>query len=523
MTNVGNVDAGKSNRELSTSHHDQLLRGSINFFHIVLMVTAAAAPLVVASAYIPISIAYGSGMATPITYVAVTLILLVFTVGFAEMAKRITSAGAFYTFTTQGLGKPMGLAAGFTIVAAYSMIVAAIQGGFGLYASVLLEKYFGISVAWYWCSVVALVLMFVISYFRVTFTARLLGIALTLEVLVVLLVSVMTVGRGGAEGQVAAALNPATWADSPALGIGFFLAFWSWIGFETTAIYGEETVDPKRSVPRATYISVITLGVFYSFASYAAVVGFGADSPAQAESLYDQYFFELADLYSFGFVRTLMDFLVVTGFFACSFAFHNNASRYFYSLGRDRILPSVLGRTHPRHKSPYVAAGVQSTIAIVTVLAFAIGGGDPLLHLGTWVPIFCTLAVVFVQFLVSLGVIGYFNREGRAGTADILKTMVAPAVGAVAQVVVVILLIQNLTFIAGANNLVVNLIPVYVAVVAAIGFTYALYLKARSPERYETIGQLRDDEIMEIFVDEEPLRAEIEKDLKSDLGHFKHD
>lgn len=338
---------------------------------------------------------------------------------------------------------------------------------------------------------------------------------------VVLLVSLLTVGRGGSEGQVLEALNPASWADSPAVGIGFFLAFWSWIGFETTAIYGEETMDPKRSVPRATYIAVLTLGAFYSFAAYAAVVGFGGDAPAQAEALYDQYFFELADLYAFGFVRTLMDFLVVTGFFACSFAFHNNASRYFFSLGRDRILPGFLGRTHPTYKSPHFAAGLQVSIAIITVAAFAIGGGDPLLHLGTWVPIFCTLAVIVVQFLVSLAVIGYFNREGRDGTADVLKTMVAPAIGAVAQVVVVVLLIQNLTFIAGAEDMVVNLIPLYVAIVAAIGFTYALYLKSRSPERYDCIGQLRDDELMEVFVDEDPLHDELARDLERDLGHFK--
>jgi amino acid transporter len=519
MTTVDNREEGKGVGSLSTD----LLRSSINFLHIVLMVTAAAAPLVVASAYIPISLAYGAGMATPITYLAVTAILLIFTVGFAEMAKRITSAGAFYTFTTQGLGKPAGLAVGFTIVAAYSMIAAAIQGGFGLYASSLLSHYLGLEVAWYWCSIAALVLMFVISFFRVTFTARLLGLALSLEVLVVLIVSVFTVAQGGSGGQVASSLSPASWADSPAVGIGFFLAFWSWIGFETTAIYGEETVDPRKSVPRATYIAVITLGLFYTLASYAAVVGFGSDSPAQAEALYDQYFFELADLYTVGFIRTLMDFLVVTGFFACSFAFHNNAARYFFSLGRDRILPGALGRTHPRYKSPHIAAGVQATIAIITVAAFAIGGGDPLLHLGTWVPIFCTLAVIAVQFLVSVAVIAYFNKVGRSGPFDVLKTVVAPALGAVAQVAIVWLLLNNLEFLAGADNWIVNSIPLYVLAIAAGGFLYALYLRSASPERYASIGQLREDDLAEAFVDEEPMRAQLEHDVQQDRDRFRKD
>jgi amino acid transporter len=286
------------------------------------------------------------------------------------------------------------------------------------------------------------------------------------------------------------------------VGIGFFLAFWSWIGFETTAIYGEETMDPKRSVPRATYIAVITLGVVYTFAAYAAVVGFGQDSPEQAGTLLGEYFFELADLYTLPFIGTLMDFLVVSGFFACAFAFHNNASRYFYSLGRDGILPRGLGRTHPTHKSPHIAAGVQAGVAILTVAIFAFGGADPILHLGTWLPIFCTLAVIVVQLLVSLAVIGYFNRVGRQTPGDYWKTLGAPVLGAIAQLVIIVLLIRNLSFLAGAEVLVVQLIPVFVAAIAVIGFVYALWLRKNAPSRFETIGKLRDDELVEAFQDE---------------------
>jgi amino acid transporter len=486
----------------------QLLKSSIKFFHIVLMVTAAAAPLVVASTYIPISISSGAGLATPLTYAATTVILLVFSIGFAQMAKRITSAGAFYTFSSQGLGRPIGLGVGFTVLAAYSMISAAITGGFGFYCSALLDEHFGLKVAWYWCGIAALALMFMISYFRVTFTAKLLGILLTLEVLVVFIVCVATVGSGGAEGQMPQAFSPSEWGAAPAVGIGFFLAFWSWIGFETTAIYGEETMDPKESVPRATYIAVVTLGVFYTFVAYAGIVGFGKDSPAQATALYDQYYFKLADLHTTGAVSTTMDFLVVSGFFACAFAFHNNASRYLYSLGRDGILPRVLGRTHQTHKSPHVAAGVQATIAIVTVAIFAIGGADPLLHLATWLPIFCTLAVLVVQLLVSLAVIGYFNRIGRDGSGELWTTLVAPAFGAIAQGVVIYLLLKNITFLAGADAIVVKLIPLYVTVIAVGGMLYGFWLRSNDNERYSRIGELQDEELEELFVDEQYIKED---------------
>jgi len=500
----------------SGSASTQLLRSSINFLHIVLMVTAAAAPLVVASTYIPISLGAGAGMATALTYAATTVILLIFSIGFAQMAKRITSAGAFYTFSAQGLGRPMGLSVGFTVLAAYSMISAAIVGGFGYYGSALLDEHFGLSVAWYLVSIAGLVAMFAISYFRVTFTARILAVLLALEVLVVFIVAVATLFSGGTQGQQPEAFSPAEWGAAPAVGIGFFLAFWSWIGFETTAIYGEETRDPKESVPRATYIAVLTLGVFYTFVAYAGTVGFGDDSPAQAGTLVDQYFFVLADEHTFGFMRTLMDFLVVSGFFACSFAFHNNASRYFYSLGRDGILPKVLGRTHESYKSPHVAAGLQAGIAITTVAIFAIGGADPLLHLATWLPIFCTLAVLLVQFLVCLAVIGYFNRVGRTTGGDWSKTLLAPAVGAVAQAVVMYLLVDNLSFLAGGDVLVVRLIPAYVAAIAIIGFVYALWMRSSDPARYATIGELHDEEMEELFIDEAYVESGYERDRAAD-------
>src|SRR5207245_8882591 len=80
-----------------------------------------------------------------------------------------------------------------------------------------------------------------------------------------------------------------------------------------------------------------------------------------------------------GGVRDVMSYLIITGSFACGMAFHNTAARYFYSLGRERVLPSVLGRTHHQWKSPHIATLTQSVIAALIVLGFAIftGTHDP--------------------------------------------------------------------------------------------------------------------------------------------------
>ena len=57
--------------------------------------------------------------------------------------------------------------------------------------------------------------------------------------------------------------------------IGVFFAFWSWVGFETTAVYGEESRNPRHIVPRATLIAVVGLGTFYTFVSWMMIAGNG--------------------------------------------------------------------------------------------------------------------------------------------------------------------------------------------------------------------------------------------------------
>ena len=52
------------------------------------------------------------------------------------------------------------------------------------------------------------------------------------------------------------------------MGIGLMFAFGSFVGFESAALYGEEARNPRRSVPLATYASVLVITVFYGLTSW---------------------------------------------------------------------------------------------------------------------------------------------------------------------------------------------------------------------------------------------------------------
>ncbi len=134
--------------------------------------------------------------------------------------------------------------------------------------------------------------------------------------------------------------------------------------------YGEESRDPKRIVPRALYISVIGLGIFYTLTSWASLGGYSSvhAAVAQAQTNPAEFYLGPARQYAGHWVSSIMSYLIITGSFACGMAFHNTTARHFYSLGREGLMPAPLGRTHHRWKSPHIASLTQSVIA-----AFIIG------------------------------------------------------------------------------------------------------------------------------------------------------
>src|SRR5919205_1017858 len=105
------------------------------------------------------------------------------------------------------------------------------------------------------------------------------GVALVTEVIILLLMDFgVLFSGGGPNGLSAKPLSPSEGFSSVAGGaaaVGIFFAFWSWVGFEATVNYGEESHNPHKIVPRATYLAVVGLGLFYTFTSWMAISGWG--------------------------------------------------------------------------------------------------------------------------------------------------------------------------------------------------------------------------------------------------------
>jgi amino acid transporter len=502
-------------RDENTDHSVQRLkRNAIGTMAVIFMAVATAAPITAMVGNVPIAVGFGNGSHAPAGYLVATIVLGLFAIGYATMAKHITTTGAFYGYISHGLGRVVGMASGLLITMAYIVFEGSLIGIFSYFFQDFVKTEFDLTVPWLIPAMLMLVLNCILTYFDVNLTAKVLGVFLVTEIFMLSLGALAVLFKGGNPETgfaVAETLNPigaftpATVAGASA-GLGLFFAFWSWVGFESTAMYGEESKDPKRIIPRATMIAVLGVGIFYVFISWMAIAGTGpkkavelAQDPATAGNI----FFDPVQSTYGDWAITLFKLLLVTGSFACGMAFHNCASRYLYALGREGLstsLQKTIGATHPTHGSPYIASFVQSGITLVLILAFFFAGMDPYVHLYGLLAILGTMAILIVQSLCAFAVIAYFHfHKNHPSSAHWFKTFLAPLLGGIGMLYVVYLLWVHKDAAAGAasGTLLFKLTPWIVVGLFVFGAAMALYFKFRDPRRYELIGRIvyEDNEV----------------------------
>jgi amino acid transporter len=474
----------------------RLKPNAVGLLGVVFMAVATAAPITAMTGNVPFMVSSGNGIGAPASYLVAMVVLAIFSVGFTSMAKHITATGAFYGFISHGLGRSAGLASGLLATFAYVVFEPALIGIFSTFATTTLKDQSGLDVPWWAFAMLMLAVNTMGTWFGVSVAEKLLVVLLATEVTILAAMAIsVALHGGGPDGFTFGPVNPVNAFQGTSAGLGLFFAFWSWVGFESTAMYGEESRDPKKIIPKATMISVLGVGVFYVLVSWMAITGNGEKEAVAAASSANPLalFFNPTEQYVGHWAVVVMQWLMITGSLACGMAFHNCAARYMYALGREGVLPSLkntVGRTHARHGSPHIAGLVQSLISAVLLGAFWLAGKDP--YTGTYVllAILGTMAILVVQAVCSFAVLAYF-RSHHPESRHWFKTFTAPLLGGVAMLAVVALLVSNMSVAAGpeSDSVVLKATPWIVGLIAVAGFGYAQYLKRRSPERYALLGR----------------------------------
>lgn len=489
------VPAADAGRSAEGGH--TLKRGAIGLAGVVFMVVAFSAPITAMSGNLPVAVGFGNGLGAPGGFVIATVVLLVFSVGFVALARHITAAGAFYTFVSRGWSRIPGLPAGVLSMFTYMTMEAGLIGIFSAFADQAFSAQLGLDLPWIVYAVICLVVIAALSHWDISVAAKVLGVVLVAEIVMLSISAVASLAHHP-DGMSWASLSPLTALSTNGVaggvvGLGLLMAFWSWVGFESTAIYGEESKDPKTIVPRATIIAVIGIGVFYTFIAWGVIVGNGPGKAVELASGATPFdlLYAPAELYLGHWAVTVFEWLVLGGSFACALAIHNSAARYLFAFGRDGLLPRRLGEAHPKHASPWIASLTQSVFAAIVLVICVVSGADPYAVLFVLVGILATLCLLIVQTMSSVATVVYFHvKKQHPETANWWRTLVAPILGGAGMVYVIYLMVSNMSAAAGAasGTLFFKLIP-YIVVGLFVGaLALALYWRTARPDLFARIG-----------------------------------
>lgn len=476
--------------------HAGRLRGSLSVPAIVYMVVAAAAPLTCVAGVFPIGFAYGNGAAFPTMFLLIGVLLLLFSVGFTAMSRCVSKPGAFFTYVANGLGRPAGLGAAYAAILCYTGILVGVLGYVGSELAGTFDEYLGLDLPWLVWTGIAIAFAGFLGFRHVELSAKVLGVLLTLEIGVVLVISLLVIAEGGANGLDLQPFNPGNLLDgAPALAVMFAAA--SFIGFEATAIFRDEAADPDRTVPRATYAAVIVIAAFYTFSSWAFVMAWGSDDVAEAAATEPTFFFTTAEAQLGGAGEFVGRLLVITSIFAAVLAFHNIATRYVHALATAEVLPSALCGLSKRDGAPAAASLTITAVSSALVVICAVVGLEPYLEMFTWFVGVGAMIYLTLLAACTLSVLVFFARRNDTGE-NVFGRLVAPALALVGLCGATYITADNFPLLVGDvdaagvpafGTLSMCLLGAVVASVV-IGVVHALVLRSKGSQAYDDITEV---------------------------------
>ncbi|MGW6546555.1 APC family permease [Streptomyces massasporeus] len=462
---------------------------------LLLSVLAATAPLMVVAGVMPTTFAVMGIVGQPLLFVVLGVVLILFSIGYAEMSRHVHNAGAFYAYISRGLGGTAGAGAALVALVAYNALQVGIYGIFGFEVSGLLATYADLEIAWWIPALLAALAVGLLGWLKIDVNARVLGVLLVIEVLLVVIFDIAALADPGKEGLSLHAFNPDTLTGA---GVGTALCFCiaAFLGFEQAPVYAEETSRPHVLVPRVMFLAVGGVAVFFALSSWALTVATGpaaivGTSQKQSAGL----LFFLTESRLGGTFTDVLHVLFVTGMFAALLSFHNVVARYAFAMGREGLLPAAFGRTSGSSGAPGTGSLLQTVVAVAVVAAFALAddhpAGDPtapVLHLFTWFGNIGALGVIVLMATASLSVVVFFVRRGAAGAQA--WRLVTSALAGIALLVIAGYTVKDFEVLVGAGpgSSLSWLLPGTIGLAALAGVALGLVLRARAPEKHARIG-----------------------------------
>ncbi|UWU17651.1 APC family permease (plasmid) [Rhizobium sullae] len=194
------------------------------------------------------------------------------------------------------------------------------------------------------------------------------------------------------------------------------LAFFAMVGFEDSVNMAEECKAPSRIFPKVLLGGLVITGGIYVLVAISAITLVSAAELGEGETPLLKVVQAGAPNFPIGI------FGIITMFAVANSALINMmmASRLIYGMSREQVLPEMLGKVHAARRTPYVAIGFTTLLAVALIM-FA--GGVPALGGTTALLLLCVFAAVNIAVLVL--------RRDSVGHAHFKAPVIAPVLGSI--------------------------------------------------------------------------------------------
>lgn len=474
-----------------------LARNAIGLTEVLFQSITHMAPAVATALSIGAATSFAGGI-TPLAVLFAMIAVLFTAYSMSELARHLPSAGGMYTYVGRGLGSFFGWLVAWSFALAEPLVMPLLLGGFGFYGAIFLSAYLNITFEFAWVALAILCGLAVwwLTYRGVGLSTRA-GVLLgAIEIGIFLLISALLIVN--ADQNTLSVFVPGDDGVKPAFQ-GMIFCLLAFIGFEAAAPLGEETAEPRRTIPRAVIWSAVLVGLFYVFNMYAATVFFGPDEMTGFYTSHDgDPWGFMAETVLPGFGGLLVVFAILNSSLANANAGATAATRSLFAMGRAGLLPRFFAAVHPETRAPVNAVHFQAITALViaVVLGFVLANDPYPFGLNVYVFLGTMLGLIFagIYMLVNLACIGYFWRARRS-EFNVVKHAIVPILGVIAMIPALLAVIGGVTIpffditLDPYDNYLRWTAPI-VGVWVVLGIVLWFYLRSRDPAALDRVGDV---------------------------------
>lgn len=479
----------------------ELARGAIGLREVLFQSITHMAPAAAVAITIVIGANFAGG-AEPLSVIFALVGCLLVALSIGQLAKHLPSAGGFYTYTARGLHPGVGFLVAWGYAFVEPLIAPALYMVFaGVVAGTLRDEFgWNFGVWWVIAALAAAAFVFLLGYYGIKISARTGTILGLFEIGVFAVLAVWLIVEAGDANTLSVFgtehANVEGFTGLSGVIAGSVYTILAFIGFEAAAPLAEEAKDPRKTIRRAVVYSCIGIGIFYVLTTYASAVFFGPERYSEFPAAGGGNPWDALARTVWGAGWVLVFLAIANSAIANANAGSNAGTRTLFAMGRIRLLPAILGRTHPRYRSPHVSVFLQLVIGVGVSLWLGAQYNDPFLVFGILGTIIGAV-VIGIYMLVDLACLVYYARE-QPGEFNWFLHGLIPLAGIAAFVPGFLVAIG----IGGSVFDFISPLPYPFSVVGpvvgiwyAIGIVYLIYLSVRAPHRLR--------ETARVFVEED--------------------